>query len=134
MEVISEMAVKKMDKEYSGKAGVDGCKVDGLVEQIRTHWLHRKADFTVVENLIPNLTGEGLEYSDSKDGENVLWQFKPVHEAWQKHLEVRCFFPDPCFLFHLGGRKLTPQTPNHDPPSGRANSEHGHIRYGLLSS
>ena len=74
-------------------------------------------------------TGEGLEYSDSKDGENVLWQFKPVHEAWQKHLEVRCFLPDP-----FGGRKLTPQTPNHDPPSGRANSDHGHIRYGLLSS
>ena len=106
VEVISEMAVKKMDKEYQEK----------VVEKIRKHWLHRKADFTVVENLIPNLKGEGLEYSDSKDGEKVLWRFQPVHEAWQKHLEVRC--ASRLFSFAFPPVVADAATPNHGPPPG----------------
>ena len=106
MEVISEMAVGKMEKEYKEK----------VVEKIRKHWLHRKADFTVVENLIPNLAGEGLEYSDSKDGEKVLWRFQPVNEAWQKHLEVRC--ASRLFSFAFPPVVADAATPNHGPPPG----------------
>lgn len=59
---------------------------DEIVNPIRMHWLHRKADFTVVEKLIPDFTTLMFKEVGHGEEDRVMWNFTPIHTAWTDHM------------------------------------------------
>ena len=59
---------------------------EDIVGPIRSHWLHQKADFTVVEQLIPDIATMMVKDMGQGEEDRVQWNFVPIEAAWKDHM------------------------------------------------